>query len=62
MKDLEKNMKIIAEMQELEPDDRLTQLLSDISEEELSEDDLDQVWAAAKPDYTRFWNRLKGQK
>lgn len=54
-------MKLIAETQELAPDDRLTKMLSEVSEDELSEEDLDQVWAASKPDYARFWDRLNGR-
>lgn len=62
MPDLEKKLTLIAESQELAPDDKLTRLLEG-EEEELSLDELDFVSAAGGgADYQRFLDRLNGKR
>lgn len=60
MPDFEKKLTVIAESQELAPDDQLTHLLEGgRGEDELSMDELDLVSAARGADYQRFLARLK---
>lgn len=57
---LDKIMKLAAETQELEPDDKLTQLIAENSEDELSDEEMDLVTAAASvPDIGKLKEFIK---
>lgn len=53
---MEKFLKKIAKSQEFGPDDRLSAMIDRYSSEELSLDDLDNVYAARKADFQDFLN------
>lgn len=51
MKKFEKFLAKMKDSQEFAPDDRLSRLIGKFDEEELSMDELDNIAAAAKPDF-----------
>lgn len=51
MKKFEKFLTKMRDSQEFAPDDRLSRLIGKFDEEELSMDELDNIAAAAKPDF-----------
>lgn len=51
MKKFEKFLTKMKDSQEFAPDDRLSRIIGKFDEEELSMDELDNIAAAAKPDF-----------
>lgn len=59
LNNIEKKIESIVRSQEIIHDDKLSKIINDIDNEELSEDELDLVVAAAKPDYQKFLDYIK---
>lgn len=53
---------LLSDTEFIKPDDTLSKIVSLDSDDELSETDLDDVSAAAKPDYQKFLRRLEQSK
>lgn len=53
---MEKLLKKLARSQEFNPDDRLSAMINKYSSDELSLDELDNVYAARKADFQDFLN------
>lgn len=60
--DIEKILDALSDSEAISPCDELSQIIEEQSPSELSEADLDEVVAAAKPDYEKFLARLNASK
>ncbi len=60
--DINKILALISDSESFNHDDNLSQLINEDSEDELSEDELDLVSAAAKPDYEKFKKYLESKQ
>ena len=59
---IDKLLKKIADTQDLAPQDNLTEIIERYSADELDEDTLDLVFAAAKPNFPKFLGLLDKNK
>lgn len=60
--DIEKILGALSDSEAISPCDELSKIIEKKSPAELSEADLDEVVAAAKPDYEKFLARLNASK
>ena len=55
-------IELLSDTESIKADDALSKILNADSDDELSETELDDVSAAAKPDYGKFLRRLEQSK
>lgn len=60
--DIEKILSTLSDSEAISPCDELSKIIEEKRPAELSEADLDEVMAAAKPDYEKFLARLNASK
>lgn len=61
-RNFENLIELLSDTESIKSDDALSKIVNLYSDGELSETDLDDVSAAAKPDYQKFLMRLKQSK
>ena len=61
-RNFENLIELISDTESIKSDDALSKIVNLDSDDELSETDLDNVSAAAKPDYQKFLRRLEQSK
>lgn len=61
-RNFENLIELISDTESIKSDDALSKIVDQNSDDELSETDLDDVSAAAKPDYQKFLRRLEQSK
>ncbi len=61
-RNFENLIELISDTESIKSDDALSKIVDQNSDDELSETELDNVSAAAKPDYQKFLRRLEQSK
>lgn len=61
-RNFENLIELLSDTESIKSDDALSKIVDQNSDDELSETELDNVSAAAKPDYQKFLRRLEQSK